>query len=447
MDVTPPSALRRFGLALAGVAVAALTGAACVLSFDDLRALAVLGESDPDLAYLYPAAFDAVLGVALLGVLLLRSARALVRAQAALVLVLLIVAAASANVATALRLTVDARAAALGVALAPWVMVAVGLWLWLLLINHVQARRAADRPAAPAEPGLVPFEDDRVQEPAVTAPLSERVTRWEAAPPATERQMFPAVRREPVPPPRKAPEPAVVPSTRTPAPTAPDPGPVAGADGTHATPDVGNTGPATEDDTARHPSDDRVTASRDLAQDPGDNRAAPKAEEADTGDHAVKSRTVEGRIVEDRETANPETVDRETAGLEVAGQAVAGREATSREVAGSEAVGDGPRGRGDDADDGPDTQPDLPVIPVEPAPNPVRRPVRWGDRVKPTDVLVHPKATERVTERDVDTQPVRVIPAADPGHGRDAADDAEFAAEPGEAPSQRMRSTPLPPEE
>ncbi|GAA2778928.1 DUF2637 domain-containing protein [Nonomuraea dietziae] len=101
MDVTPPSALRRIGIALAGLAVAGLTAAACVLSFDDLRALAVLGTARADLAYLYPAGFDALLVVALISVLLLRSGRLLVRAQAAVVLVLLIVAAATVNVLAA----------------------------------------------------------------------------------------------------------------------------------------------------------------------------------------------------------------------------------------------------------------------------------------------------------------------------------------------------------
>jgi hypothetical protein len=108
--------------------------------------------------------------------------------------------------------------------------------------------------------------------------------------------------------------------------------------------------------------------------------------------------------------------------------------------------------------------------------------VRWGDRIKPTDVLVHPR-TPVVTDRDTDTQPVRVFsdtpdapsrtgqtaePAsvADPDHGPEAADAAESAAARSrtlddrdledtaphpviedDAPSGRLRSTPLPPEE
>ncbi|MCF6475742.1 DUF2637 domain-containing protein, partial [Nonomuraea sp. MG754425] len=168
MDVTPPSTLRRLGIALAGLAVAALAGAACALSFDDLRALALTGEARPDLAFLYPAAFDALLLVALLGVLLLRPAKALVRAQAAFVLVLLIVAAAAVNVATVMRFEFSVRETAVGVALAPWVMLALALWLWLLLLKHVQGHRAMERADDLADepdpdPDLVPFHGHQPQ--------------------------------------------------------------------------------------------------------------------------------------------------------------------------------------------------------------------------------------------------------------------------------------------
>ncbi|MFI6922081.1 DUF2637 domain-containing protein [Nonomuraea spiralis] len=230
--MTPPSTLRRLGIALAGLAVAALTGAACALSFDDLRALAITGEARQDLAFLYPAAFDALLVVALLGVLLLRPARRLVRAQAATVLVLLIVAAAAANVATALRFTFDARQVAVGVALAPWVMLAVALWLWLLLIKHVQAHRGAAREeedddivpfhpgrAAGTPPPLVTEAPAPVLEPTPlvgptaapeTPPVSTGVSEWavrqepEAAP---TRALAPAAEPEPEPEPEPQPEP------------------------------------------------------------------------------------------------------------------------------------------------------------------------------------------------------------------------------------------------
>ncbi|WP_433251162.1 DUF2637 domain-containing protein [Streptosporangium sp. CA-135522] len=153
-------ALRRTGIAVAGVGVAALTAAACVLSFDDLRALAVIGEADRSLAYLYPAAFDALLAIAMIGILLLRGGRRPVRLQAGVILTLLLVAAAAAEVVTALRIEVDVRRAAVVVAVAPWVTLALALWLWLLMIKHAAARRAAvDAATADHDRDIVPFPD------------------------------------------------------------------------------------------------------------------------------------------------------------------------------------------------------------------------------------------------------------------------------------------------
>ncbi|MBB5776889.1 hypothetical protein [Nonomuraea jabiensis] len=191
--MTPPSMLRRLGIALAGLAVAALTGAACALSFDDLRALAITGEARQDLAFLYPAALDALLVIALIDVLLLRSARLLVRVQAAFVLVVLIVAAAAADVATAVRFAFDVRATAVGVALAPWVMLAVALWLWLLLIKHVQAHRSESEESA-AEQDIVPFQPGPERQPVPERPpveiyserLSEETPRPAPVPEAPE---------------------------------------------------------------------------------------------------------------------------------------------------------------------------------------------------------------------------------------------------------------------
>ncbi|MGW4968175.1 DUF2637 domain-containing protein [Nonomuraea sp. NPDC004186] len=324
--MTPPSILRRLGIALAGLAVAALAGAACALSFDDLRALAITGEAGQDLAFLYPAAFDALLVVALIDVLLLRSARLLVRAQAAFVLVVLIVAAAAANVATAVRFAFDVRATAVGVALAPWVMLAVALWLWLLLIKHVQAHRAESEETA-AEQDIVPFHPEPERPPVEI--YSERLS--ETPQPAPVQEIPKPVREVPEPV-REVPEPVQ---------EAPEP------------------------------------------------------------------------VQEVEETPAP-----------VAAQ-----------------VAEWP-------------------VQHEEAPEPPTRPVRWGDRVKPTDVLVHP----RVDEKDVDTQPHPVIEddVPDPGHGPELADDLERPREDeledtaphpvihdddAPAPAERLRSTPRPPED
>ncbi|TMR89888.1 DUF2637 domain-containing protein [Nonomuraea basaltis] len=393
MDVTPPSLLRRLGLALAGLAVAALTGAACALSFDDLRALAITGEARQDLAFLYPAAFDALLVVALIGVLLLRSARLLVRLQAALVLVVLIVAAAAANVATAMRFTFDVRQAAVGVALAPWVMLAVALWLWLLLIKHVQDHRApedGEHEEGTAEPDIVPFHPAR---PAETPP------------PLVTEAPAPVMESAPLVGPTAAPE----------------------------TPPI----PAGE----KHVSE-REMPVLELETPISEQVAEWRAQEP------VPEPT---QVQEPVQATQPTQVHEDEA---VQAQETGTEPARAEEATAQESV----------------QEPEEPQQEPEPrpaAPEPETRPVRWGDRVKPTDVLVHP----RPDERDADTQPHPVFEddGPDPGHGPEAADDSERqeadrAAEGREdesadtvphpvihddtpAPSGRLRSTPRPPED
>ncbi|OPG11151.1 hypothetical protein B1L11_21990 [Microbispora sp. GKU 823] len=162
--------LRRLAIGLAGAALAVLAGVACALSFDDLRALAVSGRAEPRLAYLYPAAFDVLLVVALVSVPLLRGARLLVRLQAGFVLLLLLAAAAAANAATAVGVSFDPDASALVVALLPWVMLAIGLWLLLLLLKHVRTNRADLDGDDDSDDDLVPFDGVREPRAAVTAP-------------------------------------------------------------------------------------------------------------------------------------------------------------------------------------------------------------------------------------------------------------------------------------
>ncbi|GII34646.1 hypothetical protein [Planotetraspora mira] len=155
-----PPVLRRLAIGLAGLIVAVLAGAACALSFDDLRALAIIGRAEPRLAYLYPTAFDALLALSLVSVPLLRGGRFLVRAQAALVLLALFAAAAAATVATAMEMTFDPESAAIVVALLPWVLLAIGLWLLLLLLKHARASRTA-LDGLVEESDIVPFAEER----------------------------------------------------------------------------------------------------------------------------------------------------------------------------------------------------------------------------------------------------------------------------------------------
>jgi hypothetical protein len=416
MDVTPPSVLRRLGIALAGLAVAALTGAACALSFDDLRALAITGEARQDLAFLYPAAFDALLVVALIGVLLLSSARLLVRVQAAIVLVLLIAAAAAADVATATRFAFDVRQAAVGVALAPWVMLAVALWLWLLLIKHVQTRRMTDRGEeddGTAEPDIVPFHRGR---PAHAPP-----------PPLAE----------PSPPPLAKPSPPPV--AEASAPTFADETPAS----VNKTPTSVNktswpaheqTPPAHEAPVsaqvaewpAQEPAVDEPVREREAAHESSQDPAEPWEELRPAPEPEPEPRPAPKPKLEPAPKLEPEPEPEQPG---------------PTPEAGSHAASD------------PETRPAA-----EPGP----RPVRWGDRVKPTDVLVHP----RRDDRDADTQPHPIFAddddAPDPRHGPEQADATELQEREDEsadtaphplvhddtpAPSGRLRSTPRPPED
>lgn len=190
MDVTPPTAVdpparphgmalmaRRAAIALAGLGVVALAGVACVLSFEDLRLVAVRGQARADLAYLYPAGFCALLAVALISVLLLLGGRWPVRAQAGAVLVLLLAIAVTVEVSGALGALPSGRQAAVIVAAAPWVMLAIALWLWLLMIGYVRSRQpVAESPGEP-ERDIVPFDTpERRPEP---EPLPERAPDME----------------------------------------------------------------------------------------------------------------------------------------------------------------------------------------------------------------------------------------------------------------------------
>ncbi|WP_344856500.1 DUF2637 domain-containing protein [Planomonospora alba] len=426
-------ALRHAGIALAGLGVAALTGAACVLSFETLRALALTGGARADLAYLYPAGFDALLAIALIGVLLLRGARWPIRLQAGAVLALLLLAAAAAEVARAAQTTLDVRQAAVAVAVAPWVMLTVALWLWLLLIKHARVRRAA-LDARPAGSGrdhdIVPFPEtepapaerpaehrERRPDPARHAPV-EAALDPQAAPPLESVPVVPDPPVEPVVGPTPAPE--------TPAVDEPI------ERGTRAS--GGADGPAG----GRAPE-------RGTAGGPGRREAPAAPEPAPTGPEpapampAVSEAPAPGTAVPEAPTAQAPATPGSTASGSAAPAATAPEPVVVSEGVAPE-----------------HTSPVYVPKPAVPEPSP-DRPVRWGDLVRPHpgDRLVHPPrpavretetAARAAADRDADTQPLpaQEDDSPDPAHGAEAADPRE--ADAAAPPSGRMRSTPLPPE-
>ncbi|MEU8278320.1 hypothetical protein ACFYOK_34385 [Microbispora bryophytorum] len=485
MDVTPPGAagtasrpsrntpsgiplvLRRLAIGLAGAALAVLAGVACALSFDDLRALAVSGRAEPRLDYLYPAAFDILLVVALVSVPLLRAARFLVRLQAGFVLLLLLASAAAANAATAVGVSFDPDASALVVALSPWVMLTMGLWLLLLLLKHVRTNRADldDDSDDDSDDGsgddLVPFDGSREPRTSVTAPypvaVRERPTPAHAV---TEEHGAPPLQPVPeaVAPPGYVPPLPVSPVSETVAPPeyAP-PLPVAppqaeGEAGPRAvTPDTDEDGvrlspeaipetvpgiePGTETETGPGPEGNPDQAPDEPEALPVVTPTAapgtpPVAEQADP---AVTEQVVTEQVVTEQAMTEP-----------VAETAMGERARDAEPVAARTPAEPAPQAP---------SSAEAGDRPAQPRRN---RPVRWGDLVRPHtgDVLVHPRPqpdepAEAEPERPddeagIDTQPLRQIkdvpdpvhvpdPAQvpDPAHPSDCADPVEQDGRPG----------------
>ncbi|MBB2742175.1 UNVERIFIED_ORG: hypothetical protein FHR35_001997 [Microbispora rosea subsp. rosea] len=490
MDVTPPGAagtasrpsrntpsgiplvLRRLAIGLAGAALAVLAGVACALSFDDLRALAVSGRAEPRLAYLYPAAFDVLLVVALVSVPLLRGARFLVRLQAGFVLLLLLASAAAANASTAIGVSFDPDASALVVALSPWVMLAIGLWLLLLLMKHVRTNRA-DLDDDDSDDDLVPFDGAREPRAAVTAPYP--VAAQERPAPAhavTEEHGAPPLQPVPeaVAPPGYVPPLPVSPVSETVAPPeyAP-PLPVTPPQAENEAAPRGIT-PDTDEDGVRLPPEAIPETVPEATPETG-SEAIPDQTPDETPDEPevlpVVPPTAAPRTPPVTEQADPAATEPAVTEPAVTEPAVA------ESVAGTAAQPTPEAPAPAETDD----------RPAQPRRN---RPVRWGDLVRPHtgDVLVHPRPrpdepTDAEPERPedeagVDTQPLRQIrDVPDPAHTSDCADPVEQdgkhgphatedghrgAPESGGAeegtgegtvpmppPSGRMRSTPRPP--
>ncbi|MEV5748129.1 DUF2637 domain-containing protein [Actinoallomurus sp. NPDC052308] len=164
-------AQRRLLTAAGGLGVAALAGATFVLSYDDLRALALQGGAARDRAFLYPGMVDGLVVVVILSILIARRAPWWARAVRWLLLLALIVGAGAAGVERAVHGYGGLSHAWLsgGVAAAPWVILAVAVWLWLSMIKQLvrTRRRDAATPAAP-EPSPDTPDDDRAFIPGLT---------------------------------------------------------------------------------------------------------------------------------------------------------------------------------------------------------------------------------------------------------------------------------------
>ncbi|MFL6053312.1 MAG: DUF2637 domain-containing protein [Actinoallomurus sp.] len=147
------TAQRRLLTAAGGLGVAALAGATFVLSYDDLRALAVQGGAARHRAFLYPGMVDGLVVVVILSILTARRSPWWARAVRWVLLLALIVGAGGAGVERAVHGYGGLSRPWLsgGVAAAPWVILAVAVWLWLSMIKQLVRlrRRDATQPEAP----------------------------------------------------------------------------------------------------------------------------------------------------------------------------------------------------------------------------------------------------------------------------------------------------------
>jgi hypothetical protein len=166
-----PGALRIIGLAAVGVGLAALAGAAFVLSYAGIHAFAVEAGISARLARGYPLLFDVLLVVILAAVLALRGAGlpSKVLAWACLLAVLTVAAGADALHAAGRKLPV--HNAAVTAAVVPWVLVLIAFALLLAMLRHARLRRVAANRAA-VNGAVVPGEAPRRWEPQQPPPAS-----------------------------------------------------------------------------------------------------------------------------------------------------------------------------------------------------------------------------------------------------------------------------------
>ncbi|MCO5985170.1 DUF2637 domain-containing protein [Actinoallomurus spadix] len=147
------TAQRRLLTAAGGLGVAALAGATFVLSYDDLRTLALQGGAARHRAFLYPGMVDGLIVVVILSILTARRSAWWARAVRWLLLLALIAGAGAAGVERALHGYGRLSHAWLsgGVAAAPWVILVIAVRLWLSMIKQLVRTRRRDA-AAPAVP-------------------------------------------------------------------------------------------------------------------------------------------------------------------------------------------------------------------------------------------------------------------------------------------------------
>ena len=206
---------RRFLTALGGLGVAALAAGTFVLSYADLRLLALHGGAARHWAFLYPGMLDGLVVVIIFAILTARRSGWFSRALRWLLLVALIAGAGAASIQRAVK-GYDALPDTwvnVGVAVAPWAILIIAVWLWVGMIKQMlglRSRRArsraveADRAIEPGGSMVEPVPATVVDKASIVPGLDTGETRTLPRP-ASIRELEPV--RETVPPGPPEPEP------------------------------------------------------------------------------------------------------------------------------------------------------------------------------------------------------------------------------------------------
>jgi Protein of unknown function (DUF2637) len=138
-------ALRILALIAVAVGLAALTAAACVLSYSSVHHLAIQAGVHGRLAGVYPLIFDAILVVAGCSVLALRGAGLVSRLFSWLCMLVLLAALAAGGALRAEAVKIPHKIAALVAAIVPWALVLIGFGLLVALLRYARLRRLGKR--------------------------------------------------------------------------------------------------------------------------------------------------------------------------------------------------------------------------------------------------------------------------------------------------------------
>jgi hypothetical protein len=139
-------ALRLLGLIAVALGLAALTAAACALSYSSIHRLATEAGVSPRLASIYPLIFDALLVIAGCSVLALRGAGLGSRIYGWFCLLVLLGGLAAGGAVHAAAIRIPRRLAGVVAAVVPWAIVLIGFGLLLALLRYARLRRIGQQP-------------------------------------------------------------------------------------------------------------------------------------------------------------------------------------------------------------------------------------------------------------------------------------------------------------